>query len=268
MTEPILCFDLDGTLLDASGRIHPRDCEILGGPSAVCLVPTTGRPLHAVRRLFERHGLFSGRPIPFPLVLQNGSLLYLPGEKLYSYQPFPAAEQAALLELARAHPQVTFMFFELSSIQMMWPRPFSTRAAANWDFIIHPFADSEPEPAFSKTMCVSETPADLERLHQATAGMPVERAYSMGTTLEITPLGADKGKGLLALQAALGLENSPVYAAGDGGNDLPLFKVANRTFAPLDCPLSLREAATQLIDVGAEGLLAPMLQAAGISSMG
>ena len=71
--RPIVCLDFDGTLVDDEGRIHPADVEILANERSVAFVPATGRPLHAVRRAFERHGLFAGGPIPFPLIVENGA---------------------------------------------------------------------------------------------------------------------------------------------------------------------------------------------------
>ena len=265
MTQTIICFDLDGTLLDSSGSIHPRDIEILRNPAPACLIPTTGRPLHAVKRLFARHGLFSGAPLPFPLVLHNGALLYLPGEKLLAHLAFQSAERDGLVRLARERPRVTFLFLDLESVRVMWPRPFAERAAASYDFTVEPLGEGEPARMFSKLMCLSETPADLEEISRATEGMLVERAYSMTTILEFTPPGADKGKGLRALQAALGLQESPVYAAGDGGNDLPLFAAALRSFAPISSPTAVRAAASQLVDVRQAGLLTSILTAAGVN---
>jgi HAD superfamily hydrolase (TIGR01484 family) len=266
MSLPIVCFDLDGTLLDENGRIHPRDVAILAAETAACLVPSTGRPLHAVRRLFARHGLFCDRPIPFPLVLQNGTLLYRPGEQLYRYTPYPRDVQAALFAVAKATPQVTFLWLDQTSIHALWPRPAAEAAAASYDFFIQPFTSASQDASFSKLMCMSEDPQALDQLHRSTAHLSVECAYSMATILEFTPLGANKGQGLRQLQAALGLGASPIYAAGDGGNDLALFELARESFAPLRSPEAVRSAASHVVDVSAGGVLAPMLAAAGLAN--
>ncbi|MDD5367979.1 MAG: HAD family hydrolase [Anaerolineaceae bacterium] len=258
---PILCFDLDGTLLDGQGRIHPSDVAILSGGTGALLVPTTGRPLSSVRNVFARHGLFTDRPIPLPLVLQNGAALYLPGERLQAYTPFKRDVQAALLSLAHGYHQVTFLFLDQSSIDVLWPHPFAERAAQSYDFITQPFSTTNSSKAYSKMMCVSASPAGISGFYHQTAGIPVERAYSMPTVLEITPPGINKGKGVEQLLATLGLERSPIYAAGDGGNDLALFELARRSFAPGNSPELVRSAADQLVNTGENGLLTPMLQA-------
>ena len=73
MLTPIICLDFDGTLVDKQGYIHPQDVEILSAPGDAIFVPATGRPLHSVRKVFARNGLFTGQPIPLPLILDNGA---------------------------------------------------------------------------------------------------------------------------------------------------------------------------------------------------
>ena len=75
--SPVVCFDFDGTLVDAEGHIHPSDVAILKAHASITFVPATGRPLHAVRRTLGRHGLFVDRPISFPLTWIIGALIRL-----------------------------------------------------------------------------------------------------------------------------------------------------------------------------------------------
>lgn len=82
MSKPIICFDLDGTLFDSQGRIHTRDLSILTSESVFNFIIATGRSLQSVRAVFTKNGLFTDVRIPFPLVLQNGSVIYKHNEKL------------------------------------------------------------------------------------------------------------------------------------------------------------------------------------------
>ena len=92
MTVPIFCFDVDGTLVDEQGVIHPADVALLGAePPAALFIPCTGRPLEGLRRTFAQFGLFVSSNIPLPLVLQNGALIYLPGEVQLAYLTSPPA---------------------------------------------------------------------------------------------------------------------------------------------------------------------------------
>jgi hydroxymethylpyrimidine pyrophosphatase-like HAD family hydrolase len=121
---PVLCFDLDGTLLDKEQRIHPADAAFLQSSQRAWLVPTTRRPLHSVKRTFFRHRLFPSAPLPFPLVLQNGAVLYGPSEKVLEHQVFEEGIQGALIDLFKTMPFLTFYLIGLDSIQVLWPDSF------------------------------------------------------------------------------------------------------------------------------------------------
>src|SRR5215217_1684528 len=121
MPKLVLCFDFDGTLVDGEGGIHQRDVEILGSETPVTLVPATGRPLHAVRHTFERHGLFADRPVPFPLVLENGAAVYEADERLRAQHPFAPDVQGAFIEAMLASPRMTFLLFSLDEVRILWP---------------------------------------------------------------------------------------------------------------------------------------------------
>ena len=83
-------------------------------------MPATGRPLHAVRRAFARNGL-SWPTIPFPLVLQNGAAVFLPGEEPFAVTPFYEQEQEPLLETCRRRPRVCTILFSQEGLQVMCP---------------------------------------------------------------------------------------------------------------------------------------------------
>jgi len=264
MQKPIVCFDLDGTLLDREGRIHPEDIRILAENREAVFIPSTGRPLHAVKRMFARHGLFAGLPLPFPLVLQNGSLLYLPGEVLKAFSPFASDVQLQPMELFRCEPEITFLLLSINQIHVLWPHPFGVQAAESYDFLIQPYAPSGEPDAYSKIMCLSQNAETLRRLADASQGLAVERARSMTTILEFTPQGVHKGGGFDRLKEALCLNGTPVYAAGDGENDLDLLERALVSFAPRHSLETVRSKVNRVIDVEREGLLRPILREAGV----
>jgi hydroxymethylpyrimidine pyrophosphatase-like HAD family hydrolase len=147
-------------------------------------------------------------------------------------------------------------------IHLLWPHPFGVQAAESYDFTVQPFTPASREARFCKVMVLSPNNADLQRVAAAAAGWPVERAFSMPTILELTPLGVNKGTGLQLLLQTLGRAEAPVYAAGDGENDLAVLEKARRAFVPHTAPEAIRAHATRIVIVGAEGLLTPMLRAA------
>jgi 5-amino-6-(5-phospho-D-ribitylamino)uracil phosphatase len=254
----VVCFDLDGTLLDKNERMHPADAALLAHPNGVIYVPATGRSLQPVKQIFARNGLFAGEVFPYPVVLQNGAELYLPGEVLHDHQTFTPETQQALLDLAFRFPHVNFLVFGLTELLSIWNTTFGDWSAQRYDFYPTPFTDAHRSLSFSKMMALSEDPAALAEVETASRHLVVEKAYSMRTIFEITPPGVNKGSGLRRLLSAMHLEGARVHAAGDGGNDLALLQTADAAFAPLTSPPEIRRAASVVVDVSQGGLLAAM----------
>ena len=263
MPELVICFDFDGTLVDGEGRIHPRDVEILGSETPVTLVPATGRPLHAVRHVLRWHGLFADRPVPFPLFLENGAAVYEAGERLRAQHPFASEVQDALVKAMRAAPQVTFLLFSLNTVRMLWPSEAGWQMVRRFALSTQPFSWKEGTDApLTKVVSIAETPEPLRAFAAETADLALERAYSLPTVLEFTRIGVDKGRGLEALLGERPA-GAKLVVAGDGENDLPLFDLADLSFAPGDSPDAISTRADHVLDVQKEGLLAPILRTVG-----
>jgi HAD superfamily hydrolase (TIGR01484 family) len=263
LPELVICFDFDGTLVDGEGRIHPRDVEILGSETPVTLVPATGRPLHAVRHTFERHGLFADRPVPFPLVLENGAAVYEAGERLRAQHPFTPDVQGAFIEAMLASPRVTFLLFSLNTVRMLWPSEAGWQMVRRFALSTEPYSWEEGADApLTKVVSIAETPAPLRAFAAETADLALERAYSLPTVLEFTRVGVDKGRGLEALLGERPA-GTRLVVAGDGENDLPLFDLADLSFAPEDSPVAMKARADHVVDVSENGLLKPVLRIVG-----
>lgn len=263
---PVLCFDLDGTLLDDRERIHPADREILASArTQAVLIPTTGRPLESVRRTFQRNGLFQDASLPLPLVLLNGSLTYAAGEQAVAYRPFELQVQAELIALAQDFPEVTFLFLGEGPAHMLHPSAFGWAAAERYECTTQEFTPASREVPSGKVMCMHPEHAVLEPLDRALQGVAVERSFSVPFSLELTARGVDKGSGLRILLERLELSGHPLLAAGDGGNDLPMLPHTEAFFVPTSAPQEVREQATVLVDVPRTGLLGPMLNYAFVN---
>jgi Cof subfamily protein (haloacid dehalogenase superfamily) len=251
---------MDGTLLDPCGQIHPKDIRLLSNVSlAPRLIPATGRPLESVRRTFARNGLYIDEKLPFALVLQNGSLLYAANEARLAYYPFDPSVQVELIQLARQFKHVMFLFLGSNDIHVLWPNSFGMKAAEKFEFTVQAFSTHSNKSQFSKIMCISPFPNLLDRLAKPLKSLPVESAFSMSTILEITPKEVNKGSGLQKLLHMLQQVTGTIYAAGDGENDLPMFQLARRSFAPDQASETVKRIASQVINVRLNGLLEPIL---------
>lgn len=258
----VICFDMDGTILDGNADMHPNDREILKSERQYQFVPATGRSLGAIKRLFRRNQVFKDGPLPIPVILQNGSLVYLPGEQLHAYRAFPPETQERLLKAMLAEPELNFWLFGDNILHTLWPTPFGRSLSEHFDLDIQPFPRNEPPAEYSKIIALSEDPEQLANFANNPALDGTELSYSRTTLLEINPAGINKGTALVDLLQALGLEQPQIYVAGDGGNDLPLFELSDHSFAPLNAQPQVMERARYVIDTQQEGLLAPILRLA------
>jgi HAD superfamily hydrolase (TIGR01484 family) len=263
MPTPIFIFDLDGTLLNEERRLHPRDREILLSRRDLILIPATGRTLDSVRGSFKENGLWSDASIPLPMITQNGSMNYLPGEVEQSFFPFDDDLLKELISFTRHFPQIPALLMSRNEIHTLHTEAADPNEL--WDFNGLPLKDSGRGMQFSKLLFFSSRPEELREVEDASASFPVERVYSTPVFFEITPLGINKGKGVRELLAGMGLVGGAVYAAGDGGNDLPLFALADRTFTPSRASLDFQGWVDHVIDWQERGLLEPMIALAGLS---
>lgn len=263
---PIVCLDFDGTLVDHGGRIHPADVEVLANEKSVRFVPATGRPLHSVRRAFERHGLFAERPIPFPLILENGAAVYGEGEDLRSRRSFEPEIGEELLRAVLSAREPSFLLHSLDEVRTLGEGDLLRAFVRRFDLDARPW-DPDADPAESwqrplvKLVVTAEDPEAVGRFEAETAHLPLERTYSLPGMLELGPAGIHKGFGLATLLRDV--ERAPdaeVVVAGDGENDLALFEMATLRFAPGDSPPAIRARADRVLDVRREGLLAPILR--------
>ncbi len=259
MSQPVICFDLDGPLVNERGEIHPRDVALLAqaNPPAV-FIPCTGRLRPAVHSLFARHGVSPNAPLPFPLVLQNGAALYGAGEALLSFHAFSDQIQRFFTDLILATPDVTFMIFSEDQVYVHWPTEFSSALVRRFDLEARPFHPRE-KITFSKVMALSEHPERLAGIAQRADRDGIEQSYSLELVLEFTPAGIHKGRGLRELLQVMGLWGSPLLVAGDGGNDLSMFELTPHTFTPQTAPADVQARASKVIDVAQSGLLEALL---------
>lgn len=262
MSKPVICFDFDGTLVDRRGNIHPRDIEILQSEDRAIFVPATGRPLHAVRRTFERNGLLFETTIPFPLILQNGAIVYLPNEELFAQTPFSAEKQAKLIEISQRHPLVCSLLFSLNRLEIMWSNTFGLKMIKRFDLDVQPFQAASQE--YTKITFISDSHPAIKPLVDEIAPLSVEATYSLPTVYELTATGIDKGRMLINLLSNMGLQSAKIVVAGDGENDVSLFDVADMSFCPENSIEAVKAIAGATINVAQTGLLAPMLSHVGI----
>ena len=260
----VICTDLDRTLLDKDSCIHPQDKQILQTRQDIQFILATGRPLHSVKKTFHKNGLFNDRPFPLALAGANGSVTFLPGESLREYFPFAASVRESIMDLTERFRAVSWWFYEVDEVFVRWSSPFSDKIVEDLDMTCKPFASSDDHSRLSKIVAVSDDPGLLKEAGTAASCLPVDVMYGLGILFELNPEGVNKGSGVRSLLPALS-NGARIFAAGDDENDLPLLSLAERSFCPVEANPRIRQMVDHVIDKTERGLLAPMLEQAGMA---
>lgn len=268
MTTQILCFDLDGTLVDRSGQIHPVDRNILATEHLENrFVVCTGRSLDSTKRTFAQNGLFENKKIPIPLVLLNGTLLLGPNEEFLDFRAFSFQQQTDIISQALSrNGEITFLFLTKDQTYLSGEDPFGLELINKYEFYPSRLENWDGVNAISKVMCFSKNEDDLHEFKTKIQNEKIEIAYGMSSILEITPCGGNKGEGIKRLLKMTHLEYQRIVAAGDGGNDLSMVPIADEFIVPSTAPIEVKKHATRIVDVSENGLLTPMIYGNGRSS--
>jgi Cof subfamily protein (haloacid dehalogenase superfamily) len=258
---PILAFDIDGTLMTHQDCIHQRDIELLTMPDPpVILVPTTGRSLFSIRRILRSFGICDGNPLRFPMVLQNGSLVYNPYEEKLRHTPFSLDTQDKLIALFKTVPDVSFLFFLEDRLRLLNPTPFGLEETRHYMSEPEIYTDTTPPEPSSKILCMCEDAERIVEVRDLVKDFDLEVARSKPTILEFNAPGVNKGTGLEYLVKYNGWDKTRVFCAGDGDNDLEMFRRFENSFTPDTSPKYIQGMAKYVVDISLDGLLASMLK--------
>ncbi len=258
---PVLAFDMDGTLLSRQDGIHPRDMDLLTMPDPPAVfVPATGRSLFAIRQIFRSYGAFLDGPLPFPMVLQNGSLVFNPGEDKLRSSTLDFDVQTRLVHLFQQEPRVSFLFFFEDRLNMLNETPFGKISTSRYMYHPQPFDTQAETATCSKILCMSDNDALLKEIREKIRDYPLEAVFSLPTLLEINAEGVNKGAGLKFLAEYNGWDKKNVFCAGDGDNDVEMFRSFENSFTPASSPERIQQQVKFVIDTREEGLFTPMLK--------
>lgn len=254
----LLALDLDGTLLDDRGRVHPDDARAIGRAmaSGLSVAVVTGRLYSGARESALAVGALG------PVACVDGTHIVDARDDrdlVYRALAAPAAE-ATRAAAARSKGVACFLFAHDEIVFDEGGAPFvpyvqlwSARMVRHGRVAEHPHWD-HPR-GVSAVVCVGpeeairEAAAEVEAAGEAfVAAFPVRRA-------EVEPVwgmvvrapGHDKGTAVRWLAAHYGCEPEEVAAVGDWLNDVPMFAVAGRSFAMGQAPDVVKGAAGEVL---------------------
>ena len=247
MSAPIrlLVSDIDGTLVRRDKTLSDGNAAAIGRALAAGIAVSliSARPPSGMLWLAERLGL------THPIGAFNGGTIVRPDGTIVSadrIDPPAAAKALALLD----RPGITPWLFADGN---WYARTIEgehvehERRAANVEPVIRPdFADLLSR--VDKIVGVSDDHALLAGLEgevQSALGAAATVARSQLYYLDVTAPTGNKGDGLVAIAAAIGVGLDQTAVLGDQRNDLPMFARAALSVAMGQGPEEVRAAATE-----------------------
>lgn len=259
--KAVLCLDIDGTLTDQNEKIHLKDVEILQAfPEPLQPVLATGRHLASAKRILAANHVFENTAIPLPSIFMNGGASYLPNEELLIEHNFPPETLITLIELSKSYPETTFGFFTISSAYLVNPTNYGHHISEIHYLSSQDVNEKTLPKKIIKMMVIEQDKKILKQIETKGAEINAEMAYSLPHLIEFTPLGINKAVGLPPLLHEMSLKDLPIYTAGDGQNDLGLFELAVKSFAPSYAHPAILNKADHIIQRENEGMLAPIIE--------
>lgn len=237
----LLVCDMDGTLLDSSGRISSENKTALfqyaegGGLFTLA----TGRPIEAVKPYLP------DLPVNVPAILYNGAMIYdLQSDEICWEDNLPAGMIRPMRQLLAHFPGIGVQVCHGGRIYVANPNDYTNDHMLREKFKpIFAGLDDIPQP-WTKIL-LAWNPEKLRDVEEFLDGFsePFRHVYSEPQFLEVLSRGVSKGNALRMLTNKLGLSRECVIAMGDNLNDMELIEEANIGIAVGNAHSSLKAAA-------------------------
>lgn len=253
----LLALDLDGTLLDDSGRVHPEDARAIEQASAagVRVTVVTGRLYSGTRESAHAIGALG------PVACVDGTHIVEAGSDRDLLHQALAERAAEAVRAAAARAKVACFLFAHDEIVfddhgerfVPYVRLWSARMVRHGRATEHPYW-AHPR-GVSAVVCVGpeeairHAAAEVEGAGEAfVAAFPVRRVEVEPVWgMVVRAVGHDKGTALGWLAEHYGCAPEEVAAVGDWLNDVPMFAVAGRSFAMGQAPDVVKAAAGEVL---------------------
>jgi len=273
----LLVTDLDGTLWDGTGLMHPRTRRALEAIQAasVPVLAATGRRARSAWPVMEANG------IALPAVFLDGAI----GVEFqarrpfwrYDFTPALAAEVLSILDELGVGPCINVDALGAADSPerdvVVGEHPMTHPAYLRR---LQPFLRNEDPwtavrtlPVLAFTLLGGDPSAIRDLATVVTSRAPVAAAISADRTLggfhlSFRPLGVSKWSGVVAFCALKGLDADRVLAIGDADNDIELLERASVAVAVADATPAVLERADRVLPPASEGGWADLLEVLGL----
>jgi Cof subfamily protein (haloacid dehalogenase superfamily) len=226
-----LAIDVDGTLVDRSLEITPRNLAALQGAISrgSRVIVATGRMYRSALKYAEAIGTDE------PLVCYQGAVVRARTGEILREWPVQSAEAVAALEMARAQNLHINLYrddnFYVESLG--WGAQRYAEVAQMEPQLVPDLMDLATRGS-TKIVFVDEPERlrELEPLVRQTVEPRARVTFSLPEFLEVVDATANKGAALAFVCEAAGILPSEVIAAGDAPNDVEMFRYAGLALAP------------------------------------
>lgn len=225
----LIALDMDGTLLDAAGRIPDTFWEVLteARSRGIAVAPASGRQLATLR------SMFTGEHDPGTFIAENGTCVFHEGRIVSTTLLDPAIVRSVItacgeedLDLVVCTPEVAYHLPTVSETTHAELQKYYVSREPVLD--LRDVADTDVIKLAVFTNHNAEEYAYPPLLRAAPdANVVVSGAH----WVDIMSAEAGKGRALTALAGALGVEQQETLAFGDYLNDLELLQTAGTAYA-------------------------------------
>ena len=228
MKKIVFC-DIDGTIVD-----HPRGMHYV-----------SDKVRYAFEELRKEHLLFlaSGRAwsllskdirsLPVSgCLLSNGSYAF-EGEKVLFDHPIDREHLQVVMDFCKENDAIYYFETHEHIYTNGEHHPLHQRFNNNWDFgkdlyRYEPFAFQEPITA---AMLAATTQELCDKAAEEFKDYYDSRQHHGFTSLDLNPIGVNKGSGIAELLEKIGASKDDAYAFGDGLNDLEMMSAVGHPIA-------------------------------------
>jgi hypothetical protein len=254
----LLAVDLDGTLLDASGKPHERDVRALraAAKEGVHVTIVTGRLYSGTRPSAEAIGLRG------PVACADGShIVHIEGHRTAVHHGIRGEHALKLRDSLARHGAATFLFAHDAIVHddsgemfIGYVRTWSEDVRRADKIHEHELWETKDGVtavvALGTSEQISQTVEDVRRDLSSTtqvAMFPIRRVPGLwGMVARAT--GGTKGSALEWLAKHHGLDMEHTVAVGDWLNDIPMLSAAGKSFAMGQAPPEVKQAAHAVLE--------------------
>ena len=249
-----LAVDVDGTLVDHTLEIRPRNLEalqrVIAGGCRVIIA--TGRMYRSALKYAEAIGTEE------PMICYQGAVVRSRAGEILREWPVPPAEAVAALEMARAQDlHINLYRDDAFYVERMGWGAKRYAEVAQMEPQLVPDLMELAQQGSTKIVFVDkpERLRELEPLTRRTVEPRARVTFSLPDFLEVVDATASKGAALAFICEAAGIRPSEVIAVGDAPNDVEMFRYAGLALAPrTSFPEALAEADAIIAPPGEDGI--------------